>query len=1649
MTVTVRPVDNNMCTRKVESFSKRTEVILKRLVTLCCLSIVAMMAVVSLGQAAEVLDLSDASNGVTLLHQDNNGLTLKLEIGEVSIGNIMTKEGAFNLMVAPGLTRSHRIGEPSLPMAIKLLAIPVGCELEAQIISSEIEEFDLTGLGLIDPLMPVQPSLCKSDDPMSVPFEWNQELYQQPGFYTMPTVETEISGTMRGLRLGKVMMSPVEYNPTENKIRIYKELTIEISFSGSDWQATRDNYVKNYSPFFEPIYEQVINYDQGMLNLDHPDLVKYPVKYLIISDRMFETQLQPLIEWKTRKGFTVQVDYTDVIGSANTAIAAHIESVYNDGTHEDPAPSFVLLVGDAQQIDPFSGTAGSHVTDLYFCEFTNDIFPEIYYGRFSAQNTTQLQPQIDKTLEYEQYLMPDPSYLDEVTLVSGVDSYWAITHGNGQINYGTNLYFNAAHGISPNVWLYPASDASGASAAIIQTISDGVGLYNYTAHCGHSGHSDPSFTTSHIPGLTNYNMYLLGIGNCCLPNTFDEPTPCFGEAFLQVEGKGGIGYIGATDGTYWDEDYWWGVGYGPVVGSGPPFEDVGPGAYDGIFHDHGETADQHYITNDAIVFAGNIGVTESGSTRENYYWEAYHLMGDPSVMTYLGIPAVNPVVHDATILMTVTITTVQADPGSYVGITVDGVLQGAGYVDASGSVDVELAGFGAPCVADIVVTGQNKQPYTSTIQIITPSGPYIIFDSYDINDATGGNGNGLIDNGESILLGLQLKNVGPDDALDVVATVTTTNPYVTVTDSTESYGTIPGDNGTGYVADAIACDVAANIPDGEYIQFDLEVTGTNRETWYGQFTVMAHAPELAYVSVYIDDDAGGDNNGILDAGETAELVVTLGNSGSGQAFDVSAYLSESDQYTEVSDDFGYFGDVDSISGSANNSTDVYVMSADSECPLGYGVLMTLDVTGTNFAATLYFNITVGDRVVFYWDDFSYDQGWTGMGGSAEWEMGSPTGSGGDPSEDVTPTSDNAVLGNDLSGQYNSGISGTQWVYSPLIDCGSMFGVIMTYYHWLGVESSSYDHAYLDVYDGDSWVRLFENGGTNQETSWNGEEYDLSAVADSNPNFQIRFGFGGTDGSGTYSGWNIDDIEVRGYGRVGVPECEIATAQISDSLQPGDEASHFVRVRNIGDGTLRMWFTSTCEWLEFSNQQQIVLPGDSVDLDVTIHTAGIPCGDNAGTLDWYSNEHSDSTGSIPVFVHVYTPDIQIVEMSIDETLEAGTEMVYPLVVTNNGPGRLDYTVGCQMNQNKAGSGGIVAGDVVRPAPAGHRPADADKSDATEPFYLPMSKDFGGPDIYGHSWIDSDEAAGPTYSWVDISTVGTEVTLLDDEATDAIPVGFGFPLYDSVYTELYIGSNGIVTFDAASSARLNKPLPYDTIGTSMIAMFWDDLDPRKGGNIYYYYDAANGRFIVSFSHIRLYYSTVGAGDLSFQAMLYPDGSIELQYGVMDPGNLTLEGSTIGIQNSEGDDALEILYNAPYMHNDLAITINADHWLYAQPAGGSVDPFSNVTVDVHLDATELEDGEYTGSVFVSSNDPDTPSHSIAVTLNVGSTPCGDIDGNGAGPDIADLIYLVDYMYNEGPPPPDMAAANIDGEPGINVADLVYLVDYMFNEGPPPICE
>lgn len=171
--------------------------------------------------------------------------------------------------------------------------------------------------------------------------------------------------------------------------------------------------------------------------------------------------------------------------------------------------------------------------------------------------------------------------------------------------------------------------------------------------------------------------------------------------------------------------------------------------------------------------------------------------------------------------------------------------------------------------------------------------PYLTADGVTINDFQGNN-NGQIEYGESILLTIPVINAGGASAPSVNVTLSESDPYIAFTDWQESYGAIPSLD-TVSVTDAFAADVVVNVPDEHIFNVTVTMTsGTN--VWTSVVQTIAHAPDISIAQLLIDDTAGGNGDGQLDPGETADLQITLANQGSYQAQNLMASLSCTSPY---------------------------------------------------------------------------------------------------------------------------------------------------------------------------------------------------------------------------------------------------------------------------------------------------------------------------------------------------------------------------------------------------------------------------------------------------------------------------------------------------------------------------------------------------------------------------------------------------------------------------------------------------------------------------------------------------------------------------------------------------------------------------------
>ncbi len=678
--------------------------------------------------AAESIKVSDNANRISLLSQSDSGYEFSITIGTLKYFNVKTKAGDFTQITLPGFYRSHNIGEPNLPTVNKIIEIPLGAKIQAEIISYDEKIIDLNEFGISNSLIPTQPSLSKSDNAEDVPFEFNRALYSEDRYYSLKNVSAKVLGIMRYRRLALIDVAPIEYNPVRNKLKVKYNIIVKVNFKNADFMATENLKRKYYSPFFEADFNGI----QKLETKDDPQsLIRFPQKYVIVAPNEFIPTLQPFIDWKTQQGFNVILKTFDGTIS-NNELKTYLHDLYNNATENDPAPTYVLFAGDTEQIPPFSGTTGSHVTDLPFVDVTGDFMPDMYPARFSARTVDELQPQVDKTLYYEKYEIADPSYLNNITLIAGWDASHASTYGYPTIRYGQVYYYNEANGFNTN--MYETTGSGQFETEITNDINNGVAFINYTAHGSETSWADPNFTLTDVHNFTNDGKYTLAIGNACLTASM-QIGECFGEAWLRKANGGAIGYIGGTNSTYWDEDVWWSTGYFSHVGDGvtPTFEETSMGAYDAA------NITDDLTTQSAMVYVGNFAVTTANSSRAHYYWEIYQLFGDPSLMIYWGVPEQMTVNHMPVIILGSSTydVDVPGTPMALLGLTKDGELIASAMTDANGHATFDFGGpITVPGTYTLTITALNKVPYVEQIQAIVPANVSLSPSSVQIQTST-------------------------------------------------------------------------------------------------------------------------------------------------------------------------------------------------------------------------------------------------------------------------------------------------------------------------------------------------------------------------------------------------------------------------------------------------------------------------------------------------------------------------------------------------------------------------------------------------------------------------------------------------------------------------------------------------------------------------------------------------------------------------------------------------------------------------------------------------------------------------------------------------------------------------------------------------
>ena len=299
---------------------------MKKLSLFLVLALSTLIAVAQNGR----IDLRSTSS-TDLTHSDFNSLRATFNYGSIESVEVNTERGMFSEIVIEGTYASGEIGTPELPASHQLLAVPFGATPRVTILNYSTTDYRLSDYG-IGTLVPRQPSVRKDQRPEDVEFVYNANAYQTRSLATEPEASIEVQGTLRGIRVGSLVINPVSYNPASNTLRVFNNIEVEVSFDGADIAETERMLLSTYSPYFDIIYAQMFN-GRAVLDIytDHPDLYTTPVKMIVITNSTYanNTAFQNWVTWKKQKGIYTTVYNTSTTGTSASAIKTFIRNKYN------------------------------------------------------------------------------------------------------------------------------------------------------------------------------------------------------------------------------------------------------------------------------------------------------------------------------------------------------------------------------------------------------------------------------------------------------------------------------------------------------------------------------------------------------------------------------------------------------------------------------------------------------------------------------------------------------------------------------------------------------------------------------------------------------------------------------------------------------------------------------------------------------------------------------------------------------------------------------------------------------------------------------------------------------------------------------------------------------------------------------------------------------------------------------------------------------------------------------------------------------------------------------------------------------------------------------------------------------------------------
>lgn len=890
-----------------------------------------------------------------IVNNTRSGLELSLTIDQYRL-QTESKDGMEGQTIElNGIFLPNETGKPNLPVFSRYIAIPRGAEVSVKVKSQVTETVP-------DVMMMPAPALPLDNDNAPMRYQRDEAVYSTDAFYPSTPIYTSEAVKIRDVDVVILSVTPFQYNPVTKELVVTRKLNLEIDFEDGNGEFGGDPRYRS-AAWDQIIRDMVIN--QEMLpEANYKQFIREAVargdegcEYLIISpDNEGFVQLADSIKkFRNEQGILTDVITVSECGGNNyTAIRNYIINAYNNW---DIPLSAVLLLGDhnsdgtqgivsySMNNHPSSGY-NPYISDHKYSCVDNDHLPDIAVGRITGRNYDELYHMINKDLQYERHPSTNERFYNKpITamgfqlerwfqlcseIINGFFEYElekepvrinAIYQGTPGSRWSTADYTNSVvNYFGPQGSGYIPQNMShltewdGTGSMVNDNINRGAFILQHRDHGAEELWGEPSYSISYINRLANPDLTFVMSCNCLTGRfNYGGTSGCFAEAFHRHQ-YGALGLIAATQVSYsfLNDVYVWGMydnmwpEFMPLYGTYHPEGFIMPG--------FANEAGKYYLQQSNWI--------SWGDGREITYY-LFHHHGDVYMNLYSEMPQELDITMVPVVVQGSTQYEITATENATICLTQNGEIIGLDIATGEPqTITITPQNLGSEVL--LTVTKQNYYRYSRKLNVIPTTGPYLVFNSCEINDQ---NSNGQLDFKEDATLDVSIHNVGFQSIQNVTAVLTSDSPYVEIGSAITTYTSLSPDE-IANNTNAFSIRVLDGVPDQEVIRFQLTMTN-GVDVFTDNFSLKVNAPEFEVTKLVIRDM---DDNIIdrLFKMEQAKLTYTVKNSGHSNSNAVRSILMLD---APVIDYENYIFDVDGID--ANDSVDVsFVIRVLEEAPDG-------------------------------------------------------------------------------------------------------------------------------------------------------------------------------------------------------------------------------------------------------------------------------------------------------------------------------------------------------------------------------------------------------------------------------------------------------------------------------------------------------------------------------------------------------------------------------------------------------------------------------------------------------------------------------------------------------------------------------------------